>query len=233
MMGQAAAGEVRAVVELFTSQGCSSCPPADRLLGELARDSSIVALTLPVDYWDYLGWKDTLASKWHSQRQRAYARVRGDGKVATPQAVVNGQKTVVGSDRPAIESAIAQAGDKVMRLPVSITAHGDALTISVPEAAGTASAEVWICALRKSVPVTIGRGENVGRDVTYYNVSRHWVKVGDWHGKAVKWSVPMSEIMSDIKAEGVDAAAAIVQSGSADKPGPMLGAALASIPSAH
>jgi hypothetical protein len=151
--------------------------------------------------------------------------VRGDGKVATPQVVVNGRKTVVGSDRPAIESAIAQAGDKAMRLAVSITAHGDALTVSVPEATGPASAEVWICALRKSVPVTIGRGENVGRDVTYYNVSRHWMKVGDWHGKAAEWSVPVSEI----KVEGVDAAAVIVQSGSADKPGPMLGAALAGV----
>src|SRR5438105_9770472 len=85
-----AMSEPRAVVELFTSQGCSSCPPADRLLGELARDPAIVALSLPIDYWDYLGWKDTLAKPDHTARQRGYARVRGDREVYTPQAVING-----------------------------------------------------------------------------------------------------------------------------------------------
>ncbi len=90
--------EPRAVVELFTSQGCSSCPAADRLLGELARDPSLVALSLNVDYWDYLGWKDTLALKSHSNRERAYANARGDRDVYTPQVVVNGVTAVLGSD---------------------------------------------------------------------------------------------------------------------------------------
>src|SRR5438874_1034367 len=85
-----ASADPRAVVELFTSQGCSSCPPADRLLGELAHDPAIVALSLPIDYWDYLGWKDTLANPRHAARQRGYARVRGDREVYTPQAVING-----------------------------------------------------------------------------------------------------------------------------------------------
>ena len=84
------AGEPRALLELFTSQGCSSCPPADKLLGEFASDPSLVALSVPIDYWDYLGWKDTLAIPGHSARQRAYARVRGDRQVYTPQIVVNG-----------------------------------------------------------------------------------------------------------------------------------------------
>ena len=84
------AGEPRAVIELFTSQGCSSCPPADKLLGELARDPSLIAMSLPVDYWDYLGWKDTLALHGHTTRQRAYAEARGDREVYTPQVVVNG-----------------------------------------------------------------------------------------------------------------------------------------------
>src|SRR5260370_18225686 len=82
--------EPRAVVELFTSQGCSSCPPADRLLGELARDPAIVALSLPIDYWDYLGWKDTLANPGHTARQRGYAMVQGDREVFTPQAGTHG-----------------------------------------------------------------------------------------------------------------------------------------------
>ena len=93
-----AVAEPRAVVELFTSQGCSSCPAADRLLGELGKDPDLLALSLPIDYWDYLGWKDTLASPGHSARQRAYAKVRGDREVYTPQIVVNGATHVLGSD---------------------------------------------------------------------------------------------------------------------------------------
>src|SRR6516165_103101 len=101
--------EPRAVVELFTSQGCSSCPPADRLLGQLARDPALVALSLPIDYWDYIGWKDTLADPRHTARQRAYSKVRGDHEVYTPQVVVNGSLHALGSDREAVEAAIAKS----------------------------------------------------------------------------------------------------------------------------
>src|SRR6202046_633992 len=102
----AVAAEPRAVVELFTSQGCSSCPPADKVIGELAKDPSVIALSMPIDYWDYLGWKDTLADARFSARQKAYSQVRGDREVYTPQVVVNGSLHVVGSDRAGIESAI-------------------------------------------------------------------------------------------------------------------------------
>ena len=98
-----AQGEPRAVIELFTSQGCSSCPAADKLLGELAADPSLVPISVPIDYWDYLGWKDTLADPRNTARQKAYAHVRGDGQVYTPQVVVNGSLHVLGSDRAAIE----------------------------------------------------------------------------------------------------------------------------------
>src|SRR6516162_6906258 len=96
----------RAVVELFTSQGCSSCPPADKLLGELAKDPDVIAMSMPIDYWDYLGWKDTLADARFSARQRAYSKVRGDRDVYTPQVIVNGSTQVIGSDRTSIENAI-------------------------------------------------------------------------------------------------------------------------------
>lgn len=244
--GMAAGGEVKAVVELFTSQGCSSCPPADRLLGDLAKDSSIVAMTLPVDYWDYLGWRDTLANPRYSARQRAYARKRGDRNVATPQVVVNGQVPVLGSDRTAIESAIAHTQTGAMTASVSVVAAGDKLHVDVAARNGVGDAasdgndkgdkaearkgeaykgEVWLCAVTKKVPVRIGKGENGGRAVVYHNVSRRWLKLGDWNGKAARWTVPLS----DITALDADAAAAIVQGGSADSPGPMLGAAFASI----
>ena len=97
----------RAVVELFTSQGCSSCPPADKILGELAKDPSMIAMSMPIDYWDYLGWKDTLADSRFCARQKAYSQVRGDREVYTPQAVVNGSVHVIGSDRAGIENAIS------------------------------------------------------------------------------------------------------------------------------
>src|ERR1700750_2083727 len=94
-----AAADPRAVVELFTSQGCSSCPPADKIIGELAKDPSVIALSMPIDYWDYLGWKDTLADSRFSARQKAYSHMRGDRDVYTPQVIVNGSTHGIGSDR--------------------------------------------------------------------------------------------------------------------------------------
>src|ERR1700748_808245 len=101
-----AVAEPRAIVELFTSQGCSSCPPADKVIGELAKDPSVIALSMPIDYWDYLGWQETLADARFSARQQAYSHVRGDRDVYTPQVVVNGSVHVIGSDRAGIEDAI-------------------------------------------------------------------------------------------------------------------------------
>jgi len=221
--------EPKAVVELFTSQGCSSCPAADKLLGELARDPSVIALSLPIDYWDYLGWKDTLADSRFSARQKAYSRMRGDRDVYTPQAIVNGAAHVIGSDRARIEGAIKDTGKagKVMSLPVKMTLSGRQLTVSV--AAGNESTpargEVWLCAISKAVPISIGRGENRGREVVYHNVVRNLLKVGDYNGSAGSWTVPLDSVMR----EGIDAAAVLVQDGSRDKPGPMLGAAFTAL----
>ena len=109
----------RAVVELFTSQGCSSCPPADKIIGDLAKDPNVIALSMPIDYWDYLGWKDTLADSRFSARQKAYSHMRGDRDVYTPQAVINGSAHVIGSDRASIESAIrdTEKGGSVIEGP--------------------------------------------------------------------------------------------------------------------
>src|ERR1700754_1437093 len=125
--------EPRAVVELFTSQGCSSCPEADKVLGELAKDPNVIALSLPIDYWDYLGWKDTLADSRFSARQKAYSHIRGDREVYTPQAVVNGEVHVLGSDREGIEDAATRtqnAGD-AMSVPVSIKQGDKQINVSV------------------------------------------------------------------------------------------------------
>jgi hypothetical protein len=214
----------KAVLELFTSQGCSSCPAADRLLGELANDPSIVALSLPIDIWDYLGWKDTLALAGHSARQRAYAELRGDREVYTPQLVVDGSVHVLGSDRTAIERAIVQTGHNtaVMSLPLLVSADGSDLTVTIKGAPdGEPGGEVWLCPLSTAVAVAIGRGENRGRTVTYHNVVRSWRKLGEFSGADSTWIVPLAQIQKG----DVDGAAVLVQEGSREKPGVILGAA--------
>ena len=227
-MATRALADPRAVVELFTSQGCSSCPAADKVLGDLSHDPSLIALSLPIDYWDYLGWKDTLADTRFSARQRAYSHMRGDREVYTPQAVVNGTIHVLGSDRAGIESAAksTHSNGEVMSVPVSLSEADHALNVSVAESHGAAThGEVWVCAVSKSVPIHIGRGENRGQEVTYHNVVRRWLKVGDWTGKSGSWSVPLE----NLKTEGVDAAVVYVQDGNREHPGPMLGAAYTSL----
>jgi hypothetical protein len=231
--GGRVSAEPRAVIELFTSQGCSSCPAADKLIGELAHDSSLIALTLPVDYWDYLGWKDTLALHGHTNRQRAYAEARGDREVYTPQVVVNGVKHVLGSDRGAIDRAIAQtrSSAKPLSVPVTMTVADGKVNVNVSAAQGEArSGEVWLCPVSGKVAVNIARGENRGRTITYSNVVRRWVKLGDWNGQAQSFTVPVAKLGGDDYAlADVDQVAVVVQSGAAAKPGLMLGAAAASL----
>jgi len=135
---------------------------------------------------------------------------------------------VLGSDRSGIESAASSthSNGEVMSVPVSISEADRVLTVSVAESHGAAShGEVWVCAVSKAVPIRIGRGENRGQEVTYHNVVRRWLKVGDWTGKAGSWSVPLE----NVKTEGVDAAVVYVQDGNRDKPGPMLGAAMTTL----
>jgi len=218
----------RAVIELFTSQGCSSCPPADKLLGELSKDPSLVAISVPIDYWDYLGWKDTLADPHNTARQKAYAHARGDGQVYTPQVVVNGSLHVLGSDKAAIDHAITQsrANGAMALSPVSLAFADGQVKVGVADAPGIHSAAaVWLCGLVKAVSIAIRRGENTGHTITYHNVVRSWIKLGDWNGKANSWSVPTQTLKHD----GIDEAAVLVQSGSAEKPKAILGATLAAI----
>jgi len=228
----AAQAEPRAVVQLFTSQGCSSCPPADRLMGQLAQDPSLVTMSLPVDYWDYLGWKDTLALHGNSTLQRDYAITRGDREVYTPQAVVNGVVHALGSDKGAIERAIANTrGQGPLTLPVKLAVAEGTVKVHVPAATGAhKSGEVWLFPVTDKARVKIGRGENRGRTITYVNVVRRWVKLGAWRGQAEDFTLPVEKLAgAGYALEDVDHLAVIVQSGSAGQPGLMLGAATASL----
>jgi len=216
--------EPRAVIELFTSQGCSSCPAADRLLAEFAHDPTLLTMTLAVDYWDYLGWKDTLALHGHASRQRAYAAARGDREVYTPQAVINGIAHAVGSDKAAIERAIetTHKNAALLTLPVTLKREGEKVTVTIAEAPDhTGQGEVWLCPITRAVPVVITRGENRGRNITYTNVVRRWIKLGDWTGTVARFEVPLSSFQNG----EIDEAAVIVQRGVASAPKVMLGAA--------
>jgi hypothetical protein len=185
-----AAARPRAVVELFTSQGCSSCPPADTLFVEMARDPSLIVLTLPVDYWDYLGWKDTLAHAAFSQRQRGYAKARGDGQVYTPQAIIDGVAHAVGSDKQAMTQIIAAHQATPLPLDVRVQESGGQIRVSVSGSAGAGS--VWILPVARFRKVAIQRGENRGREVAYANVVRGMMRVGDWRGEAMSLELPSS-----------------------------------------
>jgi hypothetical protein len=227
------AQEPRAVIELFTSQNCSSCPPADRLMGELSHDPSLVVLSLPVDYWDYLGWKDTLALHGHTNRQRAYSRARGDRDVYTPQVVVNGIAQVLGSDKAAIERAIGetQRTSSPLTVPVTMTVADGKVTVKVAAAPDqTGDAEIWLCPVTASKSVAIGHGENSGHTLTYHDVVRRWIKLGVWNGKAETFTQALSDLPNaNYTLQDIDSLAVVVQSGAADKPGLMLGAATASL----
>jgi hypothetical protein len=223
-----AAAEPRATLELFTSQGCSSCPAADRLLGELAKDPTLVAISLPIDYWDYIGWKDTLADRKFSTRQRAYAQMLGARGIYTPQVVVNGLAHVVGSDRAAIERAIVQTRQQstTLSIPVTMKVVDGHLVVTVA-AAKTASpaGDIWLGTVAKAVTVDIRRGENRGKTITYHHVVRHWHKIGDWTGKDNVLRVPLREL----KGDKIDSAVVFVQAGPGERPGAIFGAAFASL----
>ncbi len=232
----AQAAEPRAVVELFTSQGCSSCPPADRLFGELAENPALIVLSVPVDYWDYLGWKDTLALPADSTRQRDYAIARGDREVYTPQAVINGMTHALGSDKDAIEDAIAKTRRESdpLSLPVSVKVADGVVTVAVPAASGPQrSGEVWLCPVTGMARVSIGRGENRGRTVVYHNVVRRWIKLGDWHGEARTYRIKLASLPdARFSIADIDRAAVLLQSGSTQAPGMILGAAMTNIAAA-
>lgn len=197
--GAAAQGSsAKVVLELFTSQGCSSCPPADALLESYTKRDDVIALSVPVDYWDRLGWKDTFASSEHTKRQRDYASARGDGQVYTPQVVIAGRNHVVGSSRPAIDSAIAAAKTALResQVPLSVHFEDGALVVQVgaaPAGAKVSDARLLLAVVQEAGIIAIRRGENANRTVTYYNIVRALKTIGAWTGTPSTLRVAKSE----------------------------------------
>ena len=179
-------------VELFTSQGCSSCPPADAYLGNLARRPDIVALSFHVDYWDYIGWKDPFATRATTERQRAYARALKQRYVYTPEMVVEGIGHDTGREREPIESLLAEAqrrSPKRATPELSRTADG-ALTIKLaafPLDGQPADVTLAIYDRRHSTPVA--SGENQGRMLENFNIVRHLEVLGRWDGCGGSWTI--------------------------------------------
>jgi hypothetical protein len=221
--GPQSPGSHKAVIELFTSQGCSSCPPADALLGRLADKPGLVALSFSIDYWDYLGWRDTLGSPANSERQRGYARARGDGRVYTPQIVVDGITHVNGADEEAVHQAVATAEKRLgkSKVPITTRADGDTLIVDVgaaPEGSERRSATVWLAIAKEQEKVAINRGENRGKEITYHHPVRELTPIGMWDGEAMTLRLPLK----DLKTMGGDCLFVLLQE---ENTGPILGAA--------
>lgn len=219
----AAAGETRqgpkAVIELFTSQGCSSCPAADRLLEELSTHNDIVALAYHVDYWDYIGWPDTFGAKANSDRQRDYAQSWGSARIFTPQLVVNGKTGVVASRKDEVSAVLDSAA---LALPVALDTSGNMLEISIPSQAGPASAVVWLVTFIDRSEVTIERGENEGKELAYTQIVTGRQVLGMWEpATGAHFKLPLGEVLTG-KSNG---AAVLVQEERGDLPGQILGAA--------
>ncbi|HYE95494.1 MAG TPA: DUF1223 domain-containing protein [Rubricoccaceae bacterium] len=177
-----------AVVELFTSEGCSSCPPADALLKELVAEdrAGVLALSFHVDYWDDLGWRDPFSSVAFSNRQRAYARARGDGRVYTPQMVLNGTTAFVGSRRAEARRHLDAALSHPAEVPVTLTVRRDGRALEATYAVTGApeGAVLHLALVQRSADVRVGRGENGGRRLRHANVVRVFQTVDAGSGTA-------------------------------------------------
>jgi hypothetical protein len=197
------------VVELFTSQGCSSCPPADLVLGELKSRQDVLPLSFHVTYWDRLGWPDTFGLEASTARQRSYVDLLDNGGLYTPQMVIGGRIDVVGSQRGRVREAIdLLAAHDRPSLPIVI--EDGRLQIG---AGPSGDATIWLFGVDREHEVGIQRGENRGRVIRYHNVVREITRLGQWSGDAVELALPLQRLAAD----GRDSVAVLVQrSGTGD-----------------
>ncbi|WP_370392785.1 DUF1223 domain-containing protein [Cognatishimia sp.] len=186
------AGAVQAggpvVVELYTSQGCSSCPPADAFLAkELAKRDDVIALALHVDYWDYIGWKDDFADPAYTDRQRGYARAAGQRTIYTPQMIIGGLDHVIGSHPREVKQFIGKHAEAANDVAVSLTRTGDVLEISLdPGTVKRSRMSVQLVRYMPRATRDIKRGENAGRELHYANIVTEWLRVGTWNMRSDK-----------------------------------------------
>lgn len=200
--GMAAAEEPGSpvVVELFTSQGCSSCPPADALMHDLAGRDDVIGLALHVDYWDYIGWKDEFAVPGHTLRQKAYAREGGRRMIYTPQMIVNGRDDLVGAKAMKLADLIAAHRELAPRVDLVLDRDGDGLRLTLEPAGAELDGpfDVFVVQYAPLLHSRITRGENAGRDLDYANVVRSWQSLGQWNGRGA--ATLQAELAGDLPA---------------------------------
>ncbi|MEL6840158.1 MAG: DUF1223 domain-containing protein [Pseudomonadota bacterium] len=201
------------VIELYTSQGCSSCPPADAMLHDLAKRDDVIALALHVDYWDYIGWADVFAQPEFTARQHAYARAANSATVYTPQMVIAGVDYVIGSRPVQVMESVQAHGSKGNPVAVSMTRAGDRVQINA-QPGGPGDYVVQLVRYKPEETVSIRRGENAGRKLSYANIVTSWTIIEQWDGRT-----PLNLIT---QAAGDQPVAVIIQQGSN---GPIVGAA--------
>jgi hypothetical protein len=194
LRAQARSARGPAVVELFTSQGCSSCPPADALLGELSQTPNVVALAFHVDYWDSIGWRDRFAIPTATERQRRYVETLGLSSAFTPQVVIDGRGSFVGSDKRRILAAL---NEPLNTIPISVEVAGGELTVTVPESRDRAGYEVNLVAYLPEAVTAVGRGENSGRTLKEFNIVRQFRSLGVWNGQETVFRVPLDSFPAE------------------------------------
>lgn len=230
MSGTATAVEFtkpKAVVELFTSQGCSSCPPADQALREINNDGEILGLAMHVDYWDRLGWKDTFASPENTTRQRLYAQALGERSVYTPQAVINGRTHVVGSRKGQILSKANgfAGGSDGLVVDINLAKLGDAVKVAISPGKEAKNATLYVFYFNPAGDVKIKRGENAGKTISYSNIVGKVEMVG-MVGEA---GLTTEFAIADMRQKGYKACAMILQDKTANGfPGAIIGASVIS-----
>lgn len=210
---------------MFTSQGCSSCPPADKVLGELSNRDDVLALAWHVDYWDYIGWKDTFASPDNTARQYAYHQHRQKPAIYTPQAVINGRGHVVGSRANHVDGALANGIEQeALTVSVDLVADADRVWVKLPKAEiSDGDYSVVLVMFDRQVDVEIGRGENRGRTITYHNIVREARQVAMYDGSELTMMVP-AELVSDL-GENRSMAVLVQRMTGKNELGPVVGAA--------
>jgi hypothetical protein len=203
-----------AVVELFTSEGCSSCPPAEAYIGELAQRPNVLALAFHVDYWDDLGWRDRFGLPQSVQRQRTYAKTLGLASVYTPQVVLDGRADFVGSDVASVNKRLAENRSGVA---VAVAVQDGEVVIGLGEQEGVRASEVILIAYQRSAISAIGRGENSGRTLKEFNIVRGIQTLGFWDGRSQQYRASVKSLPSD----STDVAVLVQPRGQ----GPIIGAA--------
>ena len=210
------------LLELFTSQGCSDCPAADRMVTELANRVDVIALSLPITYWDILGWKDTFATEANTRRQKSYAQVMNRSGIYTPQMIIDGRLDVVGNQRNRVMQAVAMRTGAVFRetsIPILLREVSNRIEIAIPKSVKgrTGAGTIWVMRTLARGSVNVGDGENRNRQLTYTNLVRDLQRAGEWNGQSMKIDLPLN--IARIRYDGV---VVVLQ---AEDFGPVLGAA--------